>query len=169
MAIIGDSGGGKALPLYALIVTPDGFRKMGEIKVGDLVMGADGRPHPVTGVYPQGVKEIYRVTFSDKTTVECCDDHLWTVRHASQGTKDRWVVKPLSEIRRDLFKGPHPSNGHRQHKWSVPMTRPVEYSARDFPIDPYLLGALLGDGGLSDARERAVLSQCRPRSGCRLG
>ena len=108
-------------------------------------MGADGKPHPVIGVYPQGEKDIYRVTFTDKTTVECCDEHLWTVRHSSQGTKDRWVVKQLSAIGANhLRSGPCPSLPAGQLKWAIPMTKPVEYPARQTPDRPLSAGRPTG-------------------------
>lgn len=70
---------GKAQPLYSKILTPDGWTTMGEIGVGDMVIGADGKPCKVTDVFPQGVKEIYRVWFDDNTHTDCVGEHLWTV------------------------------------------------------------------------------------------
>ncbi len=47
------------------MLTPNGFRPIGTLEVGDLVVGSDGLPTPVLGVYPQGDKEVYRVTTQD--------------------------------------------------------------------------------------------------------
>ena len=62
------------------VLTPDGFRPIGELQVGDLVVGSNGEPTPVLGVYPQGEKDIYRVTAQDGASTLCCGEHLWTVR-----------------------------------------------------------------------------------------
>lgn len=68
---------GRAQPLDSLLITPNGYKKMGDISVGDEVIGWEGKGVKVTGVYPQGEKEVYRVSFSDKTHVICSGDHLW--------------------------------------------------------------------------------------------
>jgi len=61
------------------VLTPDGFRPIGELTVGDLVLGSDGEPTPVIGVYPQGEKDIYRLTTQDGASTLCSGDHLWAV------------------------------------------------------------------------------------------
>src|SRR3990167_4986611 len=68
---------GKAQPLDAKVLTPNGWKLMGEISIGDKVIGDDGNQTNVVGVYPQGDKDVYRVTFSDGSSTECCDEHLW--------------------------------------------------------------------------------------------
>jgi len=125
---------GKAQPLDALVLTPQGYCPMGNISEGDAVIGGDGRPTNVVGVYPQGDKLVFRVVFSDDTETQCCMDHLWTIRPKSGG----WKTVPLRDIAAnftpDLFQ--------------VPVPGPVEFSERPLGLDPYLLGVLLGDGGL---------------------
>ena len=76
IGIIGESGIGKEQPLSAEIITPEGIKTMGEMKVGSKVIGQDGKPYNVIGVYPQGLKPIYKVEFSDGSVVECGLDHL---------------------------------------------------------------------------------------------
>lgn len=85
---------GKAQPLYAKIKTPDGWAYMGDIRVGDEVTAPDGSVTAVTGVYPQGVKPVYRITFEDGRAADCCDEHLWKVFY--QGA---WRVMQLCDIR----------------------------------------------------------------------
>ena len=72
-------GYGKAHSLDTLLRVPNGWKAMRDIKVNDEVISRDGTSTKVTGVYPQGVKDIYRVTFEDGRTSECCDEHLWKV------------------------------------------------------------------------------------------
>lgn len=103
--IADDMGLGKAQPLDARVLTPDGWRRMGDIKVGDLVIGSDGKPTRVTGVYPQGEREVFRVTFSDGATTECCDEHLWAVEERDASGAGAPVVLSLAEIRTRLVAG----------------------------------------------------------------
>src|SRR6188768_1701189 len=71
---------GRAQTVSAPVLTPDGWRPIGGLRVGDLVVGSDGEPTPVLGVYPQGEKDIYRVSAQDGASTLCCGEHLWTVR-----------------------------------------------------------------------------------------
>ena len=83
-----DMGLGKATGNSEPVLTPTGWTSMGQISVGDFVIGSDGTPTRVTGVYPQGLREIYRITFSDGSSA-CCDvEHLWNVRTAVQAERE---------------------------------------------------------------------------------
>lgn len=78
-------GTGKEQPLSSKILTPTGWISMGDVKVGTKVIGADGKPCNVTGVYPKGIKDVYRVTFDDHTFVDCGLEHLWEVQTEKTG------------------------------------------------------------------------------------
>lgn len=72
------TGVGKAIPNDTLIPTPDGWRKVGDIKVGDYLFAQDSSPTKVLAVFPQPEKkEIWKVTFADGRVAECCGEHLW--------------------------------------------------------------------------------------------
>lgn len=72
------TGVGKAIPNDTLIPTPSGWRKVGDIKVGDYLFGQDSSPTKVLAVFPQPEeKEIWKVTFADGRVAECCGEHLW--------------------------------------------------------------------------------------------
>lgn len=143
MGLSAEMGSGKAQPLSARVLTPCGWKRMGEMQVGDAVIGADGKTHTVIGVYPQGEKEIYRVTFSDGSAVECCADHLWRLQSANhRKRRQNGVVLPLRDFMHNL------QSPQRNNRWYVPMAQPVEFPPRDLPIDPYVLGLLIGDGTL---------------------
>lgn len=146
---LSDMGTGKAQPLCSPVLTPGGFVAMGKINVGDFVIAQDGTPARVTGVFPQGVKDVWRVTFSDGSSARCCDDHLWAVQTANHRKRNQPPqIKALKDIRGDL--GNATSN-----KWSIPMTQPVCFDEQGpLPLDPYFLGILLGDGGLSSGTPR---------------
>jgi SNF2 family DNA or RNA helicase len=139
-----DMGLGKMQPLDSAILTPDGWKLMGDIRLGDEVINANGCASRVTGVFPHGEKDIYRVVFSDGTSTECGEEHLWYVRSAVRKFRAQpGRVLPLSAFMHDL----HDAAGNAKHY--IPMVRPVEFREGELPVDPYLLGLLLGDGGLT--------------------
>lgn len=145
----GSPGTGKAQPLDALVLTPNGYIQMGEVKVGTEVMTPSGDVAKVTGVFPQGEKDIYNVLFSDGVSTECCDEHLWLTetsayRRARNKTNDGRKVRSLSEIKDTLRCEKDQRVNH-----SVPAVGKINFKEEDFIIDPYLLGSLLGDGTLS--------------------
>jgi DNA modification methylase/superfamily II DNA or RNA helicase len=144
-AVYADCGLGKAQPLDALILTPSGWKKMGEIKVGNAVYNHLGKITTVSGVYPQGEKDIYRVTFSDGASTECCNDHLWNVQTFNDRRRSKqWRTLPLSTIKQNLTYG----KNRNSHRWFIPISQPVEFPSQDIPLDAYLLGLLLGNGSL---------------------
>ena len=70
---------GKAQPLYSKILTPYGFTTMGEITVGSIICDTEGKTQRVEAVYERGIRDCYRITFSNGASVDCCDEHLWDV------------------------------------------------------------------------------------------
>jgi ATP-dependent DNA helicase RecG len=138
----GEVGSGKAQPLDALVLTPSGFKRMAEIQVGDEVVNPTGEVSVVTGVFPQGHRDVWRVVLSDGTAVECDDQHLWAVNSSAAWYRGQPIkVKCTEEIRHDLVK----KNG--SSKWYIPGTIAADLECgEERPLDPYLLGVLLGDG-----------------------
>lgn len=138
--LYGVHGCGKAQPLDAKVLTPNGFVNMGELSVGDKVIGANGSPCKVIGVYPQGVKEVFEVTFRDGSKTRCCEDHLWftrTFNERKQGLPG--AVRSLAYIRESLRYGTHFNH-------AVPRVKAVQFAEKTLPVDPWLLGVYLGDG-----------------------
>jgi DNA polymerase I-like protein with 3'-5' exonuclease and polymerase domains len=133
---------GKAQPRDAKILTPSGWKTMGEMDIGDSVCVPDGGSARITGVYPQGLRPIYKVTFSDHTSTECDEEHLWqvTTRHSTN------KLMTTKEILESGLTYKAPSRGHAYSKYSVKLNEPIKFTANNnLPIDPYLLGLLLGD------------------------
>lgn len=133
------TGCGKSLANSEPVLTPFGFRPMGGLRAGDYAVGRDGKPTRIVGVYPQGRLSVFRVTFDDGTFSRCSADHLWAVQTRGQKFREQeWKVLTVTEIRESIGKG-----------WYVPVAAPWVGYAKPVPIDPYLLGVLIGDGSLT--------------------
>ena len=160
-------------PLYAKVLTPAGWSTMGELRTGDDICGTHGTVQKVLGIFPKGNKDIYRVVLSDgnrKTrsrSVECCEDHLWSVV-TYYGASRLMTTKQLLETG---FADDHSG------RFFVKPT-PTEFTnPENLPLDPYLLGVLLGDGSLSQKhevdisvglKEDHILNQLNLPRGCSL-
>jgi phosphate starvation-inducible protein PhoH and related proteins len=135
---------GRAQPLFTKVLTPAGFRLIGELQVGDFVIGSDGRPTEVLGVYPQGFKEIYRVYTQDGSSTLASGDHLWSVHTRD----DRRRGKPARVLETKEMIGDLRATHY--HRYELPLlSEPVNFQSRPVPLDPYALGLLLGDGCLT--------------------
>ena len=130
---------GKAQPYTAPVLLADGtWSALGRLSVGDKLASVDGGDSVVVGLYPQGQRDLWRVRFSDGAVVECCGDHLWQYHY-----RQRVAVVDTELLAREVAL--HPG------RISIPLVCGDFGRAVPLPIDPYVLGALLGDGGLSSS------------------
>lgn len=144
--IFGYSGFGKALPNYQGVLTPAGYVPIGNIRVGDLVASNDGNFYPVTGVYPQGKQPVYEIEFNYGIKVRASDEHIWTV---SRDYGKTYHNETTAEIVEKGYAYTEKPTGWVHHKVELPPVKPLEMPEKELPIDPYLLGCLIGDGCLS--------------------
>ena len=135
------TGSGKEQSLNSLIKIPGGWATMGSMKVGTEVTAWDGTTTTVKGVYPQGIKDNYRITFSDGRTAEAGGEHLWRIFTADRSPV--WRVVDTKEMMR--LKTTTNSRVHIQ------LYDPKGESdiPEDLPLDPYILGLMLGNGGMT--------------------
>ena len=142
----GEVGSGKAQPLDSLVLTPAGFRQMGDMREGDEVVVPCGETAVIDGVFPQGEREVWRLVLSDGTSVQCDDEHLWIVGTSGGRDQDRPPgVMTAREIRLDTLR----TDG--SPKWYIPVAAPVDLGHDlGLPLDPYLFGLLLGNGPFRD-------------------
>jgi phage terminase large subunit-like protein len=148
---------GKALRNGTQVATPSGWRPIEGLSVGDDVIAGDGSITTVTGVYPQGRKPLYRMTFDQGETIDCCAEHLWLYqparsrypyRYSHHGKENNprygeWHVADTQTILAEASPVPGPRS-----RVVMPTSQPWRMPTREVPFDPYLLGLLLGDGTL---------------------
>ena len=166
-----DMGLGKAEFVENKVFTPYGRKRIGDLKIGDEVIGSDGKKCNVQGVYPQGIKDLYRVTFNDGVSVLVCKEHLFSVRARSFGhntknsrNKKEIVLSIGQMIDEELFLevSGEKNNINRNYKfktyfkekggnskWQIPIVKPIEFNSNELELNPYLLGLILGDGGIT--------------------
>lgn len=148
-----EPGLGKQLAVDTKILTPKGWCPIGELNVGDLVTGSNGKPTSVISVYPQGMKPLYRVSFSDGSSVEAGAEHLWAVEYNAGTTSGGRIVYRIRKILTTAQIAAHPSvTGRRRggQRLYLPMlSGPAEFIPRKLELNPYLVGALLANGGLT--------------------
>ena len=143
---IGPSGCGKAQPLYSKVLTPSGFIAMGDVQVGTDVITGSGAVAKVSGIYPQGVRPIYEITLQDMTKIRVSDEHLNVVYRYNQDKKCR---EDYCLTTKELI------SFHKDSRFKLRIDTPLiqtfgeDDTVDQLPIDPYLLGAFIGDGSIS--------------------
>ncbi len=156
------------------VATPFGWRRLAEIRAGEQVIADDGTPTTVLATVDYPSTPCWEVEFSDGTSLICDDSHRWDVRRMGCDDKGVWRTVTLEEIRtlvpngtrgnwrtgverlrRRATEGGRPWLDSRGYaRYQVPIAAPVQYPEQGLPLDPYLLGVLLGDGALSTGSVR---------------
>lgn len=163
-----DMGVGKGMTINTLVYTPKGMIKIGDIKIGNKVIGSDGLSYNVIGVFPQGLRDTYKITFNDGVSIITDENHLWLVMspNHSLNRKNERLKKSLVLSTKQMYEGGKikiKGNGYNEeriyeietyykssngnNKWQIPIVKPIHFDNNDLlPINPYLLGLALGDG-----------------------
>lgn len=136
----GPAGCGKAQPLFSKVLTPSGFIEMRDVKAGTKVYTRKGNIASVKNIYPQGTRDVYKITFSDRTSILVADNHLNSVYRYNQDKKCRedFVLETPELI--SLFE-----KSRFKLRVDIPI---VNFDSQDVPVNPYLIGFLIGDGSL---------------------
>lgn len=140
---------GKGYGLDTLTLTPTGWVKNRDIKLGDTVIGRDGKPTKVIGVYPQPLQDCYKITLKDGREVICDAPHEWTVYSSKWGRERTFTAEELYQKLQCV---------RYQKRISLPRFTGDYGIEKDFVIPPYIMGVLIGDGCLS----AGDLSYCKP-------
>ena len=146
-------GWGKLLYSQEKVMTPEGYRKIEDMKVGDTVITPDCGTAKVSAVQRFPDAPIYRITFGDGRTVLSGGPHYWKAaksydsscqaeEHASysesESERPSWKIITTEEILKDMEAHPDQSG-----EWFIPVTEPVQHTKKDHVISPYTLGVLL--------------------------
>jgi superfamily II DNA or RNA helicase len=135
-------GTGKAEPYSRKIPTPNGWKRMGDLRVGDLIFDRKGHPTRVIQIHEQGKKNIYEIRFNDGRRAYCCKDHLWNVK--SSPRQQAFTTKSLGDMIKDFktIRGPLLV----ESKYRIPVNDPVHYTVKNIPIDPWVIGCFISNG-----------------------
>lgn len=156
----------KALDIETQIPTPNGFKKMGDIKIGDLVLGEDGLPTKVIDIPFEGEDESYEFLFDDNSKVISSKEHEWVCKTFKERFRKKytnnfdrsnkkgkvfenkdygnWIIKTTKDILKIGGLNPTPAQAI-----SIPIAKPIDNKNPTPVFDPYLVGLLIGDGGLT--------------------
>lgn len=167
----------KALAVDTPIPTPNGWRTMGELQVGDQVFAGDGSVTEV--VNATAVMEnhrCYRVKFGDGAEVVADAEHLWLAWTDDGYAKGRGPLEVTTEemLKRGVTVGTKPRQ-YPAYRWRVPVAGVAAYPEKQLPVHPYVLGAWLGDGNRESGRltfhedDRFIFDRCVELTGLQPG
>lgn len=144
------AGTGKALVNGTPVRILDGWKKIEDLKVGDKVIGDDGKETNVIGVHPQGKRNCFKITFTDGRTIVADENHLWKVfkrnRSVSLDHEANWKIVDTKYMYQYFIKR---GFNHSSDRFYIPLPEPEIKPDKDYIIDPYILGCILGDSGIS--------------------
>lgn len=151
---IGRGGRRSAQPLDTLVMTPKGLKELGSLKIGDYVIGSDGKPTKIVHIVDWGERQVYKVHFTDGTWTECDAEHLWQVKHKFRRNSSE-VLDTQTIMKDYVYKSP---KGQEHYRYEIPFIKPVQFdvSHRKLPLDGYIVGALLGDGNVAGVPKYVV-------------
>lgn len=135
---------GKEISDNQIVATTKGLKKHGDLIVGDYVFGRDGTPVKVLWV-SEKTRSEYVVSFSDGAKIECHGNHEWTVYNRFRQKEETIETKYMASS--TIYNG----DGKRgsRYKYHVDSNVCVMFDSRNVDLDPYVLGAWLGDGDSS--------------------
>ena len=138
MAVASGHGIGKVVSNIICLDTPSGFKKWGDIEVGDYVFGSDGNPTKVIKKYPHKNWNFYKITFSDGTFTYAGLEHKWEVTTKADRDRNKGArIVTTEEMMNNLRRG-----------YQIPLTEPVNYPHKQGYLHPYIMGYLLGNGSM---------------------
>lgn len=122
----GKNGSGKAQPEDSIVYTPSGYKRIGDIKVGDIILSENGEHVRVNGVFPQGLLEVYRVHFNDGTYMDCNDEHLFKVT--------------IDDIDEEVCTVRHILTNMNDHTFTIPTCSNISFNEQEVSISPHEVG-----------------------------
>lgn len=143
----GTTGTGKSIPDTWDIPAPvpGGYVKNGDLKPGDFVYNRVGKPVRVDSIHPQGLRTVYRMTLTDGRQINCARDHLWTYKNRVGNGSKTWKTATTEELMKKQLARPC-AGGRVAYGYVIPQNEAVEREAVNYKLDPYAMGAVIGNG-----------------------
>lgn len=135
---------GKQLALDTPIPTPEGWKTMADLKVGDRVFDEQGKPCHVVAKSPvDDTEQAYELVFRDGGRIVAGERHLWDVEYTHGKTREKqWTT---GEIYRRMKQYREKFKDNRS-LIRIPVNQLLHLPERNLPLDPYLYGYWLGNG-----------------------
>ncbi|MHA1481867.1 MAG: LAGLIDADG family homing endonuclease [Candidatus Heimdallarchaeaceae archaeon] len=153
-ALAAPRGHAKLLSLDSDILTPSGWIKLSELKVGDYVYGMNGKKKKVIQLHPIKKVPLFRFKTRDGRSVLCNDGHLWKVQCPSN-TGDKLVTKYTQDIMKNYKSKRIDKRSNKEfteYRYFLPSCKPIDFNEKVLPIDPYVLGCWIADGTSSSGQ-----------------
>ncbi len=150
----GSTGVGKSIlnSTHIPVYVEDGsihYKLNGELEIGDYVFNREGKPVMVTGVFPQGELDVYEVELTDGRKLLCNGEHIWTYKSRFGNGSKNWRNATTEELmHKNSNKYYNQGRNAANIKFVIPMNKPVQWSAMDYKLHPYIAGVLIRDGNL---------------------
>lgn len=143
----GSTGVGKSIPDTWDVPAPvsGGYVKNGDLKPGDFVYNRVGKPVRVDSIHPQGLRTVYRMTLADGRQINCARDHLWTYKNRVGNGSKTWKTATTEELMKKQLARPC-AGGRISYNYVIPQNEAVEREAVNYKLDPYAMGAAIGNG-----------------------
>jgi hypothetical protein len=170
--ILSGRGFGKLVDVETPVPTPVGWRKLKDLRVGDEVFDEAGAPCRILKTFDDTPKVAYRLTFSDGTFIDCCDEHQWVTwthrdrkEYLRNGPKtdfpENWpayrqwqprngtTVGPEIRTTQDIVDTLRQDTARRDLNHCIPLTGALRYPEKALPLEPWVFGYWLGNGALA--------------------
>lgn len=146
-------------PVSTNIISPSGFKQLGDINIGDEIYTKDGSLTKVLEIFEKGVSDVYEVEFQDGRKTRCGLEHLWEVFDKKPKHK-KWRTLSTQELINNLKLRDAYCNGKKydNFRYAIPENECLQFEKKNLVVAPYLLGCLIGDGSLRSSGQVSLTS-----------
>ena len=141
---LGPAGTGKQAPVSEPVLTTEGWMPIGDLMIGDEIIGGSGNPCKVVGVYPQKNRNVYRIHFSDGTETRVGPDHLWLLENKN------WDTPRILTTKEMLNNGLKDKKEEYKYAITLPI---INFSPRKTSINPYIVGTVIASSYVKKEKE----------------
>jgi ribonucleoside-triphosphate reductase len=129
----------RALENNTPIITKNGWKKTKDVVIGDILYSSSGKETKVIDTVSFENKDLFKITFSDNSSLIACNEHLWIISTNDDLSKNKTRVVDTNFLIKNLKQG-------NRNNISIWNPKPIVREKKEFHIEPYILGLWLGDG-----------------------